>query len=162
MDLFFLKNDLNDGIRDFPVKGEICPEDEFPSTMNRGSCLRIMTGSPTPDSDCWVIPVEQVEETEGNVHVREIPEQNPVRKKGEGFQKGSKILPKNTLIRAYEAGLLIDSGNTHATFKKPQKILIQVTGSELDESNNTNGPVLEQLLSHSESRQSHRNYQPPG
>jgi len=143
----FLESDLEQGTCDFPIHGEIRPEDENPAVIKQGNCLRIMTGAPIPDAECKVIPVELVEEIGGKVQILQIPSRNPVRKKGEGYEKGKQILSRNTLIRPYEAGLLIESGNFNCFVKQPLKIAVQVTGSELDETNNTNGPVLEELIS---------------
>ncbi len=143
----FRKEDLDKGMKQFPVKGEIRPEDVKPAALEAETCARIMTGAPVPENGTAVIPVELVVEKNGKVHVQDIPGRNPIRKRGEGYHKGNSLLKKGTIIRPYEAGLIIESGNTECEIIKPVKIGLQVTGSEIDESNDTNGPVLESLIS---------------
>lgn len=143
----FLEEDLEQGKRTFTIDGEIRPEDDILQKIKPGACLRIMTGAPVPEQVCRVIQVELTEEQNHKVLIRDIPSRNPVRQKGEGYGKGNQILSRNTLIRPYEAGLLIESGNFNCLVKQPLRIAVQVTGSELDETNNTNGPVLEELIS---------------
>jgi len=142
----FLKNDLENGIRNFKVSGEIRPEDERASLPVPGKCKRIMTGAPVPDGDIFVIPVELTNTNGSAIEVLEVPGRNPIRKKGEGYQKGKTVMTKNREIRPYEMGLLIESGNKTCRVKKRIKIAVQVTGSELDEDMNTNGPVLSGLM----------------
>lgn len=143
----FLTKDLNSGRRTFPVTGEIRPEYENPERFKPGTSSRIMTGAPVPAGEYTVVPVEQAQEKEGQVTVNAIPDRNPIRKQGEGYKIGKSVLEKGALIRPYEIGLLIESGNQSCELLKPLRIAIQVTGSEIDEEMDSNGPVLETLCS---------------
>ncbi|MGF1671180.1 MAG: molybdopterin molybdotransferase MoeA [Balneolaceae bacterium] len=143
----FLTDDLEKEIRTFKIHGEIRPEHTQAKSPEPKTCTRIMTGAPLPEGRYTVVPVELTEERGGAVTVVEIPERNPVRKQGEGYEKGKTVLSKNTVIRPYEMGLMIESGNRECSVKKKIRIAIQVTGSEIDEDMNSNGPVLDGLIS---------------
>lgn len=142
----FLTGDLKSGKRNFSVSGEIRPEDDGAEGPDAGSCKQIMTGAAVPPGDYTVVPVEMINETDSGVEVLEIPERNPIRRQGEGYKKGKQVLPAGTIIRPYEMGLMIESGNRQCSVKKEIQIALQVTGSEIDEDMNTNGPVIEGLI----------------
>lgn len=144
----FLKNDLENGRRKFRIDGDIRPEDDQPGQLKPETCREIMTGSPVPSGNYTVVPIEMISESDGKVVVNEIPDRNPIRKQGEGYKKTHPILPKGTIIRPYEVGLMIESGNRNCTVKKNIRIAIQVTGSEIDEARNSNGPVLNGVVGH--------------
>ena len=144
----FLTKDLESGQRKFRVDGEIRPEEGQPVELKPETGREIMTGSPVPPGNCTVVPIEMISESDKEVVVNEIPERNPIRKQGEGYQKGKVVLPKGTVIRPYEVGLMIESGNSSCTVKKNIRVAIQVTGSEIDETRNSNGPVLNGIVGH--------------
>lgn len=144
----FLTKDLENGQRKFRVDGEIRPENGQPEELMPGSCREIMTGARVPSGSYTVVPIEMIKEEESKVEVLELPGRNPIRRRGEGYKKGKRVLEKGTLIRPYEVGLMIESGNKNCSVKKRISIGIQVTGSEIDEDMNSNGPVLEGLIHH--------------
>ena len=146
----FQTQDLKSGIRSFEKDGEIRPEDD-PAAIYEPepkTCKQIMTGAPVPEGDLTVIPVELIDEHESEIEVRKVPERNPIRKQGEGYKKGKPVLPSGTLIRPYELGLMIESGNRECSVKRKIQVAVQVTGSEIDEDMDSNGPVLEGLMQH--------------
>lgn len=143
----FLTGDLNKGLRRFRIEGEIRPEHEKPAGLKPGNCRQIMTGAPVPGGDYTVVPIEMIDESDVEVDVQGIPDRNPVRRQGEGYKKGRMVLQKGTVIRPYEIGLMIESGNSECSVKKKIRIAIQVTGSEIDGDMNSNGPVLDGLIS---------------
>jgi len=147
MDGFVLrKDDWEKGQRSFPVAFEVRPENPNPKPVPQGKCARIMTGAPIPEHGTQVIPVELAEEKNNEVTFTELPGRNPIRLQGEGYKKGKTVLEKGSVIRPYEMGLILESGNKECTVFAPLKIGLQVTGSEIDESMNTNGPVLKQII----------------
>jgi len=147
MDGFVLrKEDWESGQRSFPVAFDIPPEDDLPKPLPPGQCARIMTGAPVPENGNQIIPVEMSEEESNEVLFSGLPDKNPIRLKGEGYGKNKSILKKGNLIRPYEMGLMIESGNHDCTVLEPVRIGLQVTGSEIDEQMNTNGPVLREIL----------------
>ena len=142
----FWTNDLDEGKRTFLISGEIRPEDDAPTHPESGTCSEIMTGATVPKGDFTIVPVEMVETQGDSVIVNEIPDRNPIRKRGEGYRKGKHVLDQNTVIRPYEAGLLIESGNLECDVLKTIRVGIQVTGSEISEDRNSNGPVLNGII----------------
>ena len=140
------KKDLDSGRRTFPVAFEVRPENPEPGTLPDGECAQIMTGGKIPPGADFVIPVEMTASENNTMTVKEVPKRNAIRKQGEGYRKGEVLLTKGSLIRPYETGLCIESGNPEVKVKSPVQIGVQVTGSEIDETNNTNGPVLTGLI----------------
>ena len=80
------------------------------------------------------------------IRVMDLPAKNPIRRRGEGFRKGDIMLKPGTVIRAYEMGLMIESGQTECSVRAPLRVAIQVTGSEVTPRNNSNGPVLQAIM----------------
>jgi molybdopterin molybdotransferase len=144
----FSTNDLGSGLRRFKVEGEIRPEHKRTGRLDPGTCKQIMTGAPVPEGNVTVVPIEMIEEHGSEIEVLEIPDRNPIRRQGEGYSKGKTVIPADTLIRPYEVGLMIESGNRKCRVLKKIDIAIQVTGSEIDEDMNSNGPVLAGLACH--------------
>jgi molybdopterin molybdotransferase len=145
----FLRADVARGRRTFTISGESRPEDSPPNELKSGETYRILTGAPLPEpsSDYQIVPIELLEESDHDVTIFRLPQGDSIRKQGEGYRKGDLVLPKNTVIRPYELGLLIESGNKSCEVYSPLRILIQVTGTEINDGNDTNGPVLEGLIS---------------
>jgi molybdopterin molybdotransferase len=144
----FRKEDLDTGRRKFPLSAEIRPENMKPRELDPETCARIMTGAPVPQNGTQVVPVEMIHESGDEVEILDLPKRNPIRKRGEGYARGQTLLAKNSVIRPYETGLIIESGNTDCKIRTPLRIALQVTGSEIDETSDTNGPVIEGLLKH--------------
>lgn len=144
----FLTKDLKQGKRTFKNVGEIRPEDNGSNGISSGTCMEIMTGAPVPSTKLTVVPVELTEKDGSDIEVKEVPKRNPIRKQGEGYKKGKTVLNKGTVIRPYEIGLMIESGNINCTILKPIELALQVTGSEIDDKRNSNGPVLRGLINH--------------
>ncbi len=140
------KSDWESGMRDYPLAGEIPPELTSPPPLQPGTAMRIMTGAPVPEYGELIIPVELLDDRGSEVTIHELPGKNPIRKRGEGYKTGEEILGQGTLVRPYEAGLMIESGNSECTVFEPIVVGVQVTGSEVGETMNTNGPVITQLL----------------
>lgn len=141
------KADLDSGQRTFPIAFEVRPENPDPGELPEKECAAIMTGGKIPPGADFVIPVEMAEVENDKVTFTDTPSRNPVRKQGEGYKTSQTLLKAGSLIRPYESGLCIESGNPEILVNKPLRIGLQVTGNEIDESNNTNGPVLHGLIS---------------
>ena len=140
------KSDWDAGQKTFELSGEIPPELNEPPALKAGTAMRIMTGAAVPEGGDFIIPVEMIEESDGQVTIRDIPGKNPIRKRGEGYRKGTTVLEAGTLIRPYELGLMIEAGVSKCETRKTLVIGVLVTGSEIDESRNTNGPELSELI----------------
>lgn len=145
----FLRSDVARGQRTFAISGETRPGDVPPKALRTCESYRILTGAPLPEpsSDYQIVPIELLKESASEVTINTLPQGNSIRKMGEGYSEGDIVLTKNTIIRPYELGLLIESGNKICEVYSPLRILIQVTGTEINVENDTNGPVLEGLIS---------------
>lgn len=139
-------SDLDAGQRTFPFAFEIRPEDAGIEELPAGTCARIMTGSPIPPSADFVIPVELTEARSDVIFITEVPKVNAIRKQGEGYRKGDVLLRKGSVVRPYEMGLIIEAGGGSVRVNKPLRVGLQISGSEIDRTNNTNGPVLKSIL----------------
>lgn len=81
------------------------------------------------------------------VEVLEIPKKNAIRRQGEGFRRGDVLIRAGTVLRPYDLGLVIESGNNRCVVQRPLRIGLQISGSEITTTNNINGPVLHAILS---------------
>jgi len=144
----FLTKDLDEGRRTFKIAEEIRPEDDQPLRPEPATCREIMTGAPVPAGSVTVVPVEMTERSGEEVTVIDIPGRNPIRQQGEGYKQGKVVLTKGVVLRPYEVGLMIESGNLNCRVMNKIRIGVQVTGSEIDENRNSNGPVLHALVRH--------------
>ncbi|MEX2641192.1 MAG: molybdopterin molybdotransferase MoeA [Balneolales bacterium] len=142
----FSKKDLDEGRRDFEIAFEIRPEDENLPVLRPGTCAYITTGSAVPQGGDTVIPVELIRKTGDRVYAEEQPSRNPIRKKGEGYKKGDILLESGKRLLPADIGVLHSNGQTAVRVLAQTRIALQVTGNELDETRNTNGPVLRHLL----------------
>lgn len=142
----FRKGDLDEGKRTFPVSFSITPEMSEVPPLKSGQCASITTGSPMPEGGDFLVPVEQVDTEHDQITVRDVPAASAVRKKGEGYHQGEKLLEAGTALRPYEMGMLVSAGIKTVPVYKPVSIGIQVTGDEMDDTTNSNGPVIEGLL----------------
>lgn len=102
--------------------------------LEPGSAIRIMTGAPVPNGCDAVVPVEETEESEGQVRIRErvIPRQH-IRFKGEDVRSGETIIPAGTVIRPPEVSMLASYGKAFVPVFHKARVAILSTGDELIE-----------------------------
>lgn len=101
-------------------------------TLSANSTLKILTGAPVPPSVDAVIMKEYTEELNGTVLLKRAasPGMN-IRRKGEEFRAGQKVLDGGTLANAAVIGLLATLGySSFPAYKKPHVSVIS-TGNEL-------------------------------
>lgn len=132
---------------DTPVRlrviGELAAGALFDGEVTPGAAVRIMTGAPVPAGADAVVPFEDTDEAEGRafgsfaksldsvgVHAAVAPGEN-VRRAGEDIRKGALILPKGTLIRAAEAGVLASLGRSEVAVIRRPVVAVLATGDEL-------------------------------
>lgn len=142
----FLKSDLKSGLKSFPIQFEVRPETKKIPALKKKYCARILTGGTVPQGDVIIVPVEQTLMEENKIVLKDIPTKDLVRKKGSGYKKGDELLIAKTLLRPYEKGMLISAGVKRVKVLKEISVCIQNTGNEIKTENNTNGPVLFDLL----------------
>jgi molybdopterin molybdotransferase len=93
-----------------------------------------MTGAPIPKGCDAVVPVEETEESGGQVRIREqvIPRQH-IRFRGEDVQSGEMIILAGTVIRPPEVSMLASFGKAFVPVFCKARVAILSTGDELIE-----------------------------
>ena len=110
------------------------PAGAEPSPLARNSVARIFTGAEIPLGADTVAIQENCHEDNGQVTIdKEISFGKNIRKRGQDVLSGARVLPKGTVIRAQEMGLLSSIGLETVQVFEPLKIAILSTGDELVE-----------------------------
>lgn len=99
-----------------------------------GTAAKILTGAPLPPGADAVIPVEEAEERDGRVVPRaQVRAGAHVRRKGEDFRAGERILATGTVVGPAEVSFLATCARLSvAVFGRP-RVAILSTGDELVE-----------------------------
>ena len=102
--------------------------------LESGCAIRIMTGAPLPQGCDAVVPVEETEESDGHVRIREkiVPRQH-IRFRGEDVSQGETIIPQGTIIRSPEISMLASFGKAVVPVYGKARVAILSTGDELVE-----------------------------
>jgi molybdopterin molybdotransferase len=108
-----------------------------------GTTIRIMTGAPLPEGADTVVPVEDTSDwarprqqrgrepsTEVKVYHAAEPGEH-VRPAGEDIRRGELVLPRGTVIRAQEIGVLASLGKSTISVIRRPRVAILATGDEL-------------------------------
>jgi molybdopterin molybdotransferase len=103
-----------------------------PGAIGGGECARIFTGASIPDGADCVIPVEECEESGGEIGITSAASSGRyVQPAGESVRKCEVVLGKGMLVTPGSAGMLASAGIEHVpVFRKPSVALIAV-GDEL-------------------------------
>ncbi len=97
-----------------------------------GTAHRIMTGAPMPPGADSVVMVERTDGGTERVRIHEAPEPDAhVRHVGEDVAKGSVALTRGTVLGPAQLGLAAAVGLDRLTVRKPLRVLVVSTGSEL-------------------------------
>ncbi|MBQ3292287.1 MAG: molybdopterin molybdotransferase MoeA [Mogibacterium sp.] len=125
------------------ITGEIAAgQDPGDTTVDKGCCVYVSTGSAVPEGADAVVMVEYCESFGGNmlaVSKAASPGEHVVRA-GEDMQKGDVILQKGRKLRAQDIGVLAALGITVIPVFRPWDITIISTGDELVRPDETPGP----------------------
>ena len=117
-----------------------------------GTTLRIMTGAPIPAGADTVVPFEETDELDQRargvssanlttIGIRSaLPTGSNVRPAAEDVQKGSLILPRETLLRPAHLGVLASLGIVAPRVIRRPVVAILATGDELREPGEPLGP----------------------
>jgi molybdopterin molybdotransferase len=116
------------------VVGEVAAGHVPEATVTPGTATRIMTGAPLPPGADAIVKVEDTE-SEGewvNVHT-EVVTGNYIRPAGEDVHQGDLVLPKGTLVRPQEIGMLATLGHKDVSVHRRPRVAILATGDEVIE-----------------------------
>lgn len=105
--------------------------------IERGHCIKIMTGAPIPRNAEMVVMVEDVEITASNtINIINKNSSKNISPLGEDIKLGDKVLEKSTILKPFHCGILASLGYSKVdVFAKP-KVGIIVTGDEIIEPGN--------------------------
>lgn len=118
----------------FAVRGHALPGRPWPSVVERGSAVRIMTGAPMPEGADAVVPAEFAAERDGTVEIATpFAPGKHVGRRAEDIAKGTVLLEAGRRLRAQDVGLLASVGLDRASVVRRPRVRIVVTGDELVE-----------------------------
>ncbi len=127
------------------VIGEVAAGYVYDRQVVPGTAVRIMTGAPIPVGADTVVQFEHTDEEQRkgaggkSDHIgilRETVQGKNVRRAGEDVQAGQVVLPKGTVLRPQEIGVLASLGCTEISVIRRPQIAILATGDELVELGN--------------------------
>jgi molybdopterin molybdotransferase len=101
--------------------------------LARGEALRIMTGAPMPRGADTVYPQELVEREAGVVRMRPIDTGVNVRMRGEDVRSGAVVIPRGTVLRPQEVGLVASLGLWQLPVHRRPRVALLSTGDEVAE-----------------------------
>lgn len=109
--------------------------------IRAGEAARIMTGAPLPPGADAVVPVEQTSDSWRNDgeaplqdHVqifRSVERGAYVRPVGEDIAQGQRVLPRGTVIRPQDLGVLVSIGQAGVRVHRRPRVALLATGDEL-------------------------------
>jgi molybdopterin molybdotransferase len=118
----------------FALSGYLPAGGQSEHAVVAGTAAKIFTGAPLPPGADAVIPVEDADERDGNVHVsRPVPPGAHVRRKGEDVRAGETVLRRGTVIGPSEVSLLASLARLSIPVVRRARVAILSTGDELVE-----------------------------
>ncbi len=115
-----------------------------PKPLTPGTAARIFTGAPLPEGADSICPQEncvelaresglvQESEEEIRVHIRQQPRAGEhIRRAGEDFQSGNRLIPAGTRLGAHHLGLCAAAGQAEVRIFSPLRVALFITGDEL-------------------------------
>lgn len=144
------------------VAGTVLAGDVCTIELKRGHAMRIMTGGMIPAGANAVVPREMTDDPPADRHhARVLVRTGPIApythilRQGAISMAGQTIVPRGTLVRSVELGLLAEFGQTQVLVHRQPTAAVIATGNELVPANqqasagklrNSNGPMLAGLL----------------
>jgi molybdopterin molybdotransferase len=124
---------LDQGVREFTVKGLQAAGDEQLTLTPGDICLEVMTGSVLPRFSDVVIRYEDIRIEDGvaTVLIDEFRHKQNIHAKGLDQKAGNVLLKAPHLIRASEIAILATVGKEKVCVKALPKVLVVSTGDEL-------------------------------
>ncbi len=120
------------GQQAFSVIGTSWAGRPYLGPVNKGECIRIMTGAAMPKNTDTVIMQERVQKDGNNIlidHTNKLGQN--VRQAGEDIAIGETVLTKGKLITPAELGLLASTGISEVSVTKKLRVAFFSTGDEL-------------------------------
>ena len=106
----------------------------FEGSMEKGACVRIMTGALIPDDCDSVVMQEYVTVTGDAITLnKSVRAGQNIRRAGEDIQQGVLVLARGQAIRAAEMGVLASLGLSEVHLYRKLKVAVFSTGDELQQ-----------------------------
>ncbi len=114
------------------VVGQIAAGGMPDRAVRPGEAVRIMTGAPMPDGADTVVRVEDTDNGMETVTVTvATPTGLSVRQAGEDLRRGETVIPRGTLLRPAEIGVLASIGRARVQAVRRPNVAVLSTGDEL-------------------------------
>jgi len=99
-----------------------------------GCAVRIMTGAQIPPGCDAVVPVEETEERDGAVELREkVKRSQHIRFRGEDVRNGDTVVTTGTILQPPEISMLASFGKAFVPVYRKARVAVLSTGDELVE-----------------------------
>lgn len=122
------------GLESLQVAGHCYAGHPFDGPVPEGAAIRIMTGAPLPEGLDTVVPLEDVVEGAATIQLsRPCQLAQHVRRAGEEFAQGEKLMSAGTCLHAGEIGLLAAAGIMRVRVYPAPRVGVLSTGDELVE-----------------------------
>jgi len=101
-------------------------------TVAPGTAARIMTGAPLPEGADAVLRMEDTEKDGDSVRILvEVEKDNDVRFAGEDVRSGELVIPRGSIVRPPEIGMLAALGRAFVSVHQRPIVAVLATGDEL-------------------------------
>ncbi len=137
----------------FPVTGEIQAGGPVSAPVVSGTAVKIMTGARMPEGADTVVPVEDGHEENGFLILDRFPETGRhIRRQGESFRKGDRLLEAGQLLNPAALALCSSQGLEKIRVCRRPRIRVLITGNEVNGGTaeggirDSNGPFLKAFL----------------
>ncbi len=99
---------------------------------NKPCAIKTFTGAAIPKNADMLVPIEWVEVKDNRLIIKQIPKIGEfIRKKGDNYKKGEKLLSKGTKINSHHIGLLASLNQVFVEVYERPKVGILVNGNEI-------------------------------
>ena len=100
-----------------------------------GTAMRVTTGAPIPSGADAMVMIEDTEEQDGQVHIKDqnITPGNYIRPVGQDIEQGQLVMAKGTELGPAEMGLLGTVGKAEVAVHRRPKVAVMSTGDEIVE-----------------------------
>lgn len=150
-------DDFEDGTRAFPIRATQAAGDAQ-QTLERRTCIEIMTGASLPDGADCIVPVERIGITGGVAAIEEGYEARRgqfIHGRGSDHKRGTELLRQARRISAMDVAVLLSCGLTEVDVSRAPVLRVISTGNELVPAGEpieahqirlTNGPAVIAML----------------